>query len=112
MYITEKSRKSYSKYGNKKTRYNGRVYDSKKEANRAMEIDLMIRSGDVKSVEVQPSFPIVVNGKKICTYKADFKITYSDGDVVIEDVKGMRTDVYKIKKRLVEALYGINILET
>lgn len=100
-----------SKYNAQKTTYNGVVFDSKAEAKRAQEIDWIIASGEVLRVEYQPRFDIVVNEKKIGFYKADFKVYYSDGRVEIEDVKGMKTPIYKIKKKLVEALYGIDILE-
>lgn len=100
-----------SKYNNKKTEYNGRTYDSKREAHRAWELDMLQKAGEVKEIEYQPVFECVVNNKKICKYIADFKITYSDGHVEIEDVKGYKTDVYKLKKKLVEALHNIIILE-
>lgn len=100
-----------SKYGNTRTYYNGRTYDSKAEAKRAGELDILLRAGHIKSWEPQPKFEIVVNEKKICTYRADFKVEYPDGTTEIEDVKGVRTPVYKLKKKLVEALYGIEIQE-
>lgn len=100
-----------SKFGNIKTDFNGRTFDSKKEATRAGELELLKKAGEVTEVEYQPEFPVVVNGKKICKYIADFRVTYADGHVEVEDVKGMRTQVYRIKKKMVEALYGIKIIE-
>lgn len=66
-----------------------------------------------KVVEWVPQVPfqVVLNGIKICKYIADFKVTYADGRVEIVDVKGVRTDVYRLKKKLVEAQYGIKIIE-
>lgn len=101
-----------SKYGNKKTEYKGEIYDSAKEAERAFELDMLLKQGEIKSVERQPAFKIEINGRKICTYRADFKITYADGHEEIEDVKGVRTAVYRLKKKMVEAIYGIEIKET
>jgi hypothetical protein len=100
-----------NKYNAKKTEYNGVIYDSKKEANRAMELDLMIKAGDVIKVERQPRFDIYVNGVFIAYYKADFKIFYPKGYFEVEDVKGMKTPVYRLKKKLVETIYGITINE-
>lgn len=105
----------YKKFGNQFTEYNGRKYHSKKEARYARELDLLRFCKDpslrVVNVETQPRFPIAVNGRLICTYVADFRITYADGRIEVVDVKGFRTDVYKIKKKLVEAVHNIEIIE-
>jgi hypothetical protein len=53
---------------------------------------------------------VEVQGKLICTYVADFKYL-ENGKEVVEDVKGFKTPVYKLKKKLVEAIYGIEIIE-
>lgn len=100
-----------NKYHAKKTEYNGRTFDSKKEANRAWELDMLKKAGEVVDIDYQPVFVCVVEGKKICKYYADFQVTYADGRVEIEDVKGMKTPVYRLKKKLVEALFGVEILE-
>lgn len=111
-YMNTPNKKSrYNKYGAKKTEYNGVTFDSKAEAHRAYELDMLKRSGEVIDIEYQPVFEVVVEGKKICKYKADFKVTYSDGHIEIEDVKGVKTPVYKLKKKLVEAIYNIEIIE-
>ena len=60
----------------------------------------------------QPRFDFVLNGYKIGFYKADFRyIRKSDGVPVIEDVKGYKTDVYRLKKRMVAAFFGREITE-
>lgn len=100
-----------SKYGNKETDYSGRRYDSKKEAERAAELDVLQRSGVVRNWQAQPKFHFEHNGQKICTYIADFRVEYPDGRVEIEDVKGVKTGVYSIKKKLMKAFYGIEIKE-
>ena len=100
-----------SKYNAVKTEVDGFVFDSKAEARRYSELKLLERVGEIEKLELQPKFPIVVNGKKIATYIADFKyISY--GSLVIEDVKGMKTPIYRLKKKLVEAIYSIEIKET
>ena len=59
----------------------------------------------MSDIEVHPQFPCFVEGKKICTYIADFKYKNVKGEEVIEDTKGVLTDVFKLKKKLVEAIY-------
>ena len=100
-----------SKYHAVKTEVDGYVFASKAEANRYSQLKLMEMAGEISYLELQPKFPIVVNGVKICTYIADFRYLYCGTNQIIEDVKGMKTPVYKLKKRLVEALYGITITE-
>jgi hypothetical protein len=104
-----------NKFGNKRTEYKGEVYDSKKEAEYAKQLDFQKRAVNIKdrviSWERQIPFLCVVNGKKVCKYIADFKVKYADDREEIIDVKGMRTPMYNLKKKLVEALYPIEIRE-
>ena len=104
-----------SKYGNKKTEYNGILFDSKKEAEYCATLDILKKASKkedrVTSYERQVPFQITLNKKKICKYFADFKVLYADGREEIVDVKGVKTDVYKIKKKLVEAQFGVKIVE-
>lgn len=100
-----------SKYSNKKTEYNGIIFDSKKEARRAQELDVLKRVGEITSWSPQPVFKIEHEGVKICVYKADFKVEYPDGRIEYEDIKGFKTPVYNLKKKLVKAFYGIDIKE-
>ena len=73
-------------------------------------LKILLENGDISNLEIHPKFPVLVNGHKICVYYADFRYT-ENGVVVVDDVKGFRTKEYKIKKKLVEALYGITIRE-
>lgn len=101
-----------NKYGNRKTEVDGILFDSQKEAQRYRELLIRERAGKIGDLELQPVFRIVVNGKKIAKYIADFRYRdLSTGATIIEDVKGVRTDVYQLKKKLVEALYNIQIVE-
>lgn len=108
-------KKSGNKFSAKKTEYGGITYDSKKEAWRARELDLLIRAKEVLEVEVQPVFDCIINGKKTFKYKADFKITWADGTITYEDVKGYKKGSayshFRTKKKVVEALFGVEILE-
>lgn len=101
-----------SKYGNIKTEIDGFVFDSKREAGRYAELKLLEQSGEITNLVMQVGYPCVINGKVVCSYIADFEyLTTADNKLHTEDVKGYRTKEYKIKKKLVEALYGIKIEE-
>ena len=102
---------SYSKYNNKKTLIDGILFDSKREANRYLFLKSMQQAGEIQDLILQPSFdPIVQGGKVVGKYYADFK--YRIGmKVVIEDAKGAKTDVYRLKKKIVEAVHNIKIVE-
>ncbi len=100
-----------SKFGNIKIEIDGIKFDSKKEANYYSKLVLLQKSGEVTSFELQPKFDMIVNGVKCGFYKADFRVTWKSGSVKIIDVKGMKTPVYNLKKRIIEAMYGIKIIE-
>lgn len=105
-------KKKPSKYRNEKTEADGIWFDSKREANRYKDLVLLQEAGEINSLHLQVAFPVTIGPHKICNYIADFYYQDASGKFVIEDSKGMRTPVYKLKKRLVEAIYGIKILET
>lgn len=104
-----------SKYGNIKTEYNGTVFMSRKEARYAEQLDILKKASKdherVVSYEMQVPYKIIVNGKYICKYLADFRVLYADDHTEIIDVKGVRTNTYSLKKKLVEAIHGIEIRE-
>ena len=99
------------KYNAKKTEVDGRVFDSRAEARRYSELCLMEKAGEIDDLQCQPVFDIVINGKHICNYFADFHYIDKSGSQIVEDVKGVKTAVYKLKKRMVEAAYNIKITE-
>lgn len=100
-----------SKYRNIKTQIDGITFDSKKEAGRYSDLKLMERAGAIRNLRLQVPYVFTHKGTKICTYRADF--VYEDGSrSVVEDVKGKRTRDYVIKRNLMKAFYGIEILET
>lgn len=105
-----------SKYHAQKTIVEGMVFDSKKEAKRYHELKLLEKAKQCEVLERQPVFPIRVNGVLVAEYRADFRwLDYKTGLEVIEDVKSPATrlkEVYRLKKKLVEAIYGIRIVET
>ena len=89
--------------------YKGVVYDSKLEMNYRRHLDLMTKatkpSEKVVSILEQVQYDITVSGKKICKYILDFEVEYADGRIEYVDVKGIKTAIYSLKKKLVEALY-------
>ena len=97
------------KYGAIATTVDGIRFASKKEAQRYSFLKSLERADRLRNLELQPKFPCVVNGKKIYTYIADFKYTDEDGNEVIEDVKGVETAIFRLKKKLVESLYPVEI---
>jgi len=101
-----------SKYGAIKTEVDGITFHSRKEAARYQELILRQKAGEITDLELQVSFPCAVNGKIICKYIADFwYYDLQENCQVIEDVKGFKTPVYKIKKKLVESIYDLKITE-
>jgi hypothetical protein len=98
-----------SKYHNQITEYNGFKYHSAKEAKHAQELDLLVRVGELKSWQRQVPFPLKVNSIVVAKYVMDFVTEDMQGNKTCEEVKGMWTDVAKLKRKLFEALYpGLN----
>lgn len=104
-----------SKYHAVKTTVDNIVFDSTKEANRYSDLKLLVRAGTIHDLELQPVYPIVINGFKVCDVIPDFRYKALDGKTVVEDVKGMRTgaayQMFKLKSKLVEAMYSVRIIE-
>ena len=104
------------KYNNVKVLIDGRMFDSKREGERYKELKLLERAGVIINLVLQPKFELMpkyeINGRKVrkMEYIADFQYI-ENGKTVVEDAKGMLTAVYKIKKKLFESKYGIEITE-
>jgi len=96
---------------NSRTQVDNIMFMSKKEAARYIQLKALLKAGHIKDLGLQPKYKIEYNGVKICTYIADFKYT-QDGKEIVEDVKGQILPMYRLKKKLVKAFYGIDILET
>lgn len=108
-----------NKYKNKITYYENIRFSSKKEAQRYIELKLLEKTNQIKELELQKKFELQPsykkNGKTIrsINYYADFY--YYDiikGKYIVEDTKGMKTEVYKLKKKIFEYKYDITIIET
>ena len=99
-----------SKYNNKKTQIDMYVFDSVAEAKRYKELKLLERAGEISNLELQPRFILQDSFKKNgrtyrkIEYVADFKYI-EKGKIIVEDVKGIQTDVFKIKHKLFEKIY-------
>lgn len=100
-----------NKYGARKTVVDGITFDSLGEAKRYGQLSNMQRAGMITGLTTHPVFKIEVNGLKICSYIADFMYETSAGERIIEDFKGFRTKEFIIKKRMMAAILGINVVE-
>lgn len=121
------------KYGNTKITVDGIQFDSKREAARYQELKLLERAGVISFLQRQIKFQLIPDqhapsnavytkgprkgqrkpGKLLeheCSYIADF-CYIQNGETVVEDAKGYRTEVYRIKKKLMLERYGIQIRE-
>lgn len=95
----------FNKYNAKKVKIDGITFDSKLEGARYNHLKELESMGLIFDIEIHPPFPCVVNGKKVCLYKADFRYKNSEGVMIVEDTKGIETPMFRLKKKLVEALY-------
>jgi hypothetical protein len=93
--------------------FQGKVYDSKREAAHAAGLHALARSGMISDLQEQVPFVICPKqgkGERDMTYRADF-VYRENGETVVEDVKGHRTQLYNLKKRLMKFMHGITIRE-
>jgi len=110
-------KKKHNKYRNRKVEVDGFNFDSEKEARVYAKYKLLKRSGEIKEFSRQVKFPITMKGIHIANYFLDFKVEYADGTTEYVDVKGkdkntqkwITTDVFQLKKKLVQAQYDITI---
>lgn len=120
-----------SKYRSKKVELDGYIFDSKKESSVYLDLKAALARGEIKKLELQRRFELIPNqtekvivttkkGKKIekntvvaraIDYVADFWIEYPDGEIAVIDCKGWKTEVYKIKCKMLRYFYGIKIKE-
>lgn len=108
------------KFRNRRTEVGGLLFDSQAEARRWRILLLLQEQGQISALRRQVSFELVRSvrllGSKRATpplrYIADFVYVDAEGRAVVEDVKGVITAVYRIKRHLMKAIYNIDILET
>ena len=119
-----------SKYGNKKAKANGKVFDSKTERSRYYTLQMLEKAGEISNLRLQVPFEIIpaiyetvevqlkTKTKQVqklvqraAHYVADFVYKDKDGNMVVEDSKGFRTKEYELKKKMMRAFLGITIKE-
>ena len=101
-----------SKYRSVRTTVDGITFHSKREANRYSELKLLERCEKITFLELQVPYKLKVNGILIATYIADFRyLDVATMKTVVEDAKGVITPTYRMKAKLMEALYQIKIVE-
>lgn len=100
------------KYGNTRITVDGVTWDSKRERARWLVLWARKCAGQIADLRRQVRFDLhAQGGQKVCSYVADFVYT-EGGRQVVEDVKGMKTPMYKLKRKWMAAEHGIEILET
>lgn len=99
--------KKPSKYRNKKCEMDGHKFDSQKEMKRYQVLKEELKRGEIKNLFLQVEYELTKGIK----YRSDF-VYFRGPKLIVEDVKGFKTPVYRIKKILMKNLHGIDILET
>lgn len=93
----------------------GMTFDSRKEGRRYEKLALRLKAGEIGNLEFQVAYDMIVNGQLVTRYVADFRyLLVATGEMVVEDVKSKATRinrVYRIKKKLMKAIYNIEIKE-
>ena len=100
-----------NKYGAKRTVIDGVLFDSKAEATYYTALKMREKAGEVSAVELQRPFSLLgPKGELICTYKADFCFWDHKADRFrVVDVKGVETSVFKLKRKMMKVLLGIEV---
>ena len=107
-----------SKYNSNKMVVDRIIFDSKKEAMYYLHLRTLLKQGKIKDLELQKEYILQdkfkINGKtqRKISYKADFTyFSVEDNKLHVVDVKGFKTEIYKLKKKMFEYKYGIEIEE-
>lgn len=110
--MIRKAKARTNKYRAKAVVIDGIRFASLKEGTRYNQLKTLLKAGQITDLEIHPMFEIRIKDIKICRYYADFMYKEKGStDLIVEDVKGVKTPVYKLKKKMVEAEYGITIVE-
>lgn len=106
-------KKFKNKYHNNKTKVDGIIFDSRKEADRWFQLQFLLKANKISDLKRQVKFELIKThyyGKECirgCSYIADF-VYFEDGVKVVEDTKGYKTPEYKIKKKIFLEKYVLN----
>lgn len=109
--LTGQAKPKPAKYQNKPVTVDGMRFDSKLEAHRWHELQLELAAGRISKLRRQVRFSISWQGEHICFYVADF-VYERNGERVVEDSKGKRTELFILKRKLMLICLGIQVLET
>jgi hypothetical protein len=101
----------YNKFHNKITEVDRIKFRSKAEAKRYSELKMFKGCGDVKNFKMQVPYILCEAFCKKIRYYADFVVEWKDGSITVEDVKGVKTPLYKLKRMLMMEKFGINVIE-
>lgn len=101
-----------NKFGAISTTVDGIRFASRAEAKRYGELCILQKAGLISDLKCQPRYELSVNGVRVCEYIADFSYI-ERGKGVVEDVKSpaTRTPVYLLKKKLMKAIHGLEVVE-
>jgi len=83
----------------------GHLHDSRGEAGYCNDLEILRKTKNIKSYEIQRSYDLTVNGKTICKHIVDFVITNNEGREEVHEFKGFATAVWNLKRKLFEAVY-------
>ena len=91
-----------NKFNAEKQIYKGLKFASKKEFHRYLVLEKMLSDKSITDLELQPMYPLMVNGIKIGRYTADFRYKDQSGETIIEDVKSIATKTrdYMMRKKI------------
>ena len=103
---------AYRKYNARMVSLDGFTFDSSMEAQRYAELKILEKAGEIRDLKIHPEYVLEPSFKKNgktyrkIVYEADFSYTDANTEEeIVEDVKGYKTDVYRLKRRLFEARF-------
>ena len=118
IYLTTKGILVSMKYNNQKKTVDGITFDSILEARRYTVLKSRLEAGTISDLRLQPHYTIMEGYKDLSgtyirpvQYIADFSYINADGKRIVEDTKGVRTEAYAIKRKLVRDRFGVEIVE-
>lgn len=102
-----------TKFRSRKTTIDGITFDSKAEARRYADLKLLERAGEIRDLKLQPGFELLPSFRdksgtlhRSIKYVADFRyVEVQTGQTIVEDVKGMETREFKMKRKMLLSRY-------
>ena len=107
-----------TKYHSHPAVVNGIKFDSRREARRYQQLQLLLKAGEITQLQMQKKYTLIPAQKKpsggterAVTYTADFVYRDKEGNEVVEDAKGIKTQQYIIRRKLMLYAHGIEVKE-